>query len=63
MAVNRYDEVAYAAPYISQYVPIPFDTLYTVGKAYNDAVDKTLTDFGTALTSYRKFTSPSAVDT
>lgn len=63
MAVNRYDEAAYAAPYISQYVPIPFDTLYTVGKAYNDAVDKTLNDFSTALTSYRKFTSPSTVDT
>ena len=62
MAVNRYDE-AVVTPYIEQYTPIPFDTLYRLGQVYNTQRDQTETAFQTALQQYRNFNSPSAVDT
>lgn len=62
MAVNRYDQ-AYIAPYIEQYTPIPFDALLRVGQQYAQDRDKTEAAFQTALTQYRNFNSPSAVDT
>ena len=62
MAVNRYDE-AVVTPYIEQYTPIPFDTLYKLGQVYNTQRDQTETAFQTALQQYRNFNSPSAVDT
>ena len=62
MAVNRYDE-AVVTPYIEQYTPIPFDTLYKLGQVYNTQRDQTEAAFQTALQQYRNFNSPSAVDT
>ena len=62
MPVNRYDEAS-IAPYIEQYTPIPFDTLYKLGQVYNTQRDATETAFQTALQQYREFNSPSAVDT
>lgn len=62
MAVNRYDE-AVVTPYIEQYIPIPFDTLYRLGQVYNTQRDATETAFQTALQNYQDFNSPSAVDT
>lgn len=62
MPVNRYDEAS-IAPYVEQYIPIPFDTLYKLGQVYNTQRDATETAFQTALQQYREFNSPSAVDT
>lgn len=62
MAVNRYDQ-AYVAPYVEQYTPIPFDALLRIGQQYAQDRDKTEAAFQTALTQYRNFNSPSAVDT
>lgn len=62
MAVNRYD-AAVVTPYIEQYTPIPFDTLYRLGQVYNTQRDQTETAFQTAMQQYRNFNSPSAVDT
>lgn len=62
MAVNRYDQ-AYIAPYVEQYTPIPFDALLRVGQQYAQDRDKTEAAFQNALTQYRDFNSPSAVDT
>ena len=62
MPVNRYDE-AVVTPYIEQYTPIPFDTLYRLGQVYNTQRDATEKAFQTALQQYREFTSPSAIDT
>lgn len=62
MPVNRYDEAS-IAPYVEQYTPIPFDTLYKLGQVYNTQRDATETAFQTALQQYREFNSPSAVDT
>ena len=62
MPVNRYDEAS-IAPYVEQYIPIPFDTLYKLGQVYNTQRDQTETAFQTALQQYRNFNSPSAVDT
>ena len=62
MPVNRYDQAS-ITPYIEQYTPIPFDTLYKLGQVYNTQRDQTETAFQTALQQYRNFNSPSAVDT
>lgn len=62
MAVNRFDTPV-ESQYISQYVPIPFQELYSIGKEYNDRVDQSLNDLNTALTEWNNFRSPSAVDT
>lgn len=62
MPVNRYDQAS-IAPYVEQYTPIPFDTLYKLGQVYNAQRDATETAFQTALQQYREFNSPSAVDT
>lgn len=62
MAVNRYDQ-AYISPYVEQYTPIPFDALLRVGQQYAQDRDKTEAAFQNALTQYRDFNSPSAVDT
>ena len=62
MAVNRFDQPT-QVEYISQYTPIPFQELYTIGKEYNNRVDKAFGDLTNAIKSYRQFKSPSAVDT
>lgn len=62
MAANRFDQPT-QVEYISQYTPIPFQELYTIGKEYNNRVDKAFGDLTNAIKSYRQFKSPSAVDT
>lgn len=62
MAVNRFDTPV-ESQYISQYVPIPFQELYTIGKEYNNRVDKAYDDLNSALSKWADFRSPSAIDT
>lgn len=62
MAVNRFDTPV-ENQYISQYVPIPFQELYTIGKEYNDRVDKAYDNLNNALSKWADFRSPSAIDT
>lgn len=62
MAVNRFDKPV-ESQYISQYVPIPFEQLYRVGKEYNDRVDKAYNTINESLNRWKEFRSPSAVDT
>lgn len=62
MAVNRFDKPV-ESQYISQYVPIPFEQLYRVGKEYNDRVDKAYNTINEQLNKWKEFKSPSAVDT
>lgn len=62
MAVNRFDTPV-ESQYISQYVPIPFQELYTIGKEYNNRVDKAYDNLNNALSKWSDFKSPSAIDT
>jgi hypothetical protein len=62
MAVNRFDKPV-ESEYVSQYTPIPFEQLYAIGKANNEAVQKAYDDLNTAFTKWAEFQSPSAVDT
>lgn len=62
MAVNRFNTPV-ESEYISQYVPIPFEQLYALGKAYNDRLDKTYEQMASHIEKYKDFQSPSAVDT
>lgn len=62
MAVNRFSTPV-DSQYISQYVPIPFLELYTIGKEYNtqrQQAEKQLSDY---VQKWSEFESPSAVDT
>lgn len=61
MAISRYDTPV-QLDFINTYVPIPFEQLYTLGKAANDRVDKALEDFTTSLDKFGEFRSRSAVD-
>lgn len=62
MAVNRFDKPV-ESQYISQYVPIPFEQLYKVGKEYNDRVEAAYNNINEQLNKWKEFRSPSAVDT
>lgn len=62
MAVNRFDKPV-ESQYISQYVPIPFEQLYKVGKEYNDRVEAAYNTINEQLNKWKEFRSPSAVDT
>lgn len=62
MATNRFDKPI-ESEYISQYTPIPFEQLYTIGKANNERVDKAYQDLGNQFTKWSEFRSPSAIDT
>lgn len=62
MAVNRFDKPV-ESQYISQYVPIPFEQLYKVGKEYNDRLNAAYDDINEQLNKWKEFKSPSAVDT
>lgn len=62
MAVNRFDKPV-ESQYISQYVPIPFEQLYRVGKEYNDRLNAAYDDINEQLNKWKEFKSPSAVDT
>ena len=60
--VNRFDQPT-QVNYVSQYVPIPFDQLYQLGREYNARVDRAIDQFNTQLNTWSQFKSPSAVDT
>lgn len=62
MATNRFDKPI-ESEYISQYIPIPFEQLYAIGKANNERVDKAYQDLGNQFTKWSEFRSPSAIDT
>ena len=62
MAVNRFSTPV-DSQYISQYVPIPFQELYAIGKEYNtqrQQAEKQLSDY---VQKWSEFKSPSAIDT
>lgn len=62
MAVNRFSTPV-DSQYISQYVPIPFQELYAIGKEYNtqrQQAEKQLSDY---VQKWSEFESPSAIDT
>lgn len=55
MAVNRYDQAA-PVQYVSQYVPIPFQELVTLGKYYADerkAAEKELIDYAKSVGEFQ----------
>lgn len=60
--VNRYDEPA-SYGYISQYVPIPFEKLYALGKDYADQRKQAEKELETNIKKFGEFVSPSSVDT
>ncbi len=62
MTVNRFNTPV-KDNYISQYVPIPFEQLFQLGKAYNEEVDKAYDQLGSQLQKWSDFKSPSSVDT
>lgn len=62
MPSNRYDKPV-EQEYVSQYTPIPFEQLYNLGKAYNERVDKALSDMQDFIKANKEFKSPSAKDT
>lgn len=62
MAVNRFNTPV-ESEYISQYVPIPFEQLYALGKEYNTRLDKAYEQMASHIEKYKDFQSPSAVDT
>lgn len=62
MAINRFSTPV-QSEYISQYVPIPFEQLYALGKEYNTRLDKAYEQMASHIEKYKDFQSPSAVDT
>lgn len=62
MAANRYDQAA-QMPIINTYVPIDFGNLYRIGATQKAAIDDAINQFGTAVTTFGEFRSPSQVDT
>lgn len=57
MAVNRFNTPV-ESEYISQYVPIPFEQLYALGKEYNERFDKNVQRVSDYIKESRKFDSP-----
>lgn len=57
MAVNRFDKPV-ESQYVSQYVPIPFEQLYKIGKEYNDRVDQAIQDIADYNKEWKSFDSP-----
>lgn len=62
MAANRYDQAA-EMPILNTYVPIDFGNLYRIGATQKAAIDDAINQFGTAVTTFGEFRSPSQVDT
>ena len=60
--MNRFDKPV-EGQYVSQYVPIPFEQLYQLGKYYNEEVDKAQQELSASVNKWSEFRSPSAVDT
>lgn len=61
MAVNRYDKAA-PIEYVSQYIPIPFQELVTLGKYYADQRREAEEQLASNIKQFGKFVSPSKVD-
>lgn len=59
--VNRYDEAA-PIQYVSQYVPIPFQELVTLGKYYSNQRKQAEEELAESVKTFGKFVSPSAID-
>lgn len=62
MAVSRFD-TAVQGQYQSQYVPIPFQQLYQIGRDAKEDVDRAYNDLNTQFQRWSEFRSPSDVDT
>ena len=62
MAINRFSTPV-ESEYISQYVPIPFEQLYALGKEYNTRLDEAYEQMASHIEKYKDFQSPSAIDT
>ena len=60
--MNRFDKPV-EGQYVSQYVPIPFEQLYQLGKYYNEEVDKAQQELASSVNKWSEFRSPSAIDT
>lgn len=60
--MNRFDKPV-EGQYVSQYVPIPFEQLYQLGKYYNEEVDKARQELASSVNKWSEFRSPSAIDT
>ena len=56
MAVNRYDKAA-PIEYVSQYIPVPFQELITLGKYYADERRQAEKDLANYIKSANEFTS------
>ena len=61
MAANRYDKAA-PIEYVSQYVPIPFQELVTLGKYYGEQRRAAEEELASNIKQFGKFVSPSAID-
>ena len=61
MAVNRFDKPV-ESQYVSQYVPIPFEQLYKIGKEYNDRVDTAMKTLSDNMKVWNSFKSASLKD-
>ena len=61
MAVNRFDKPV-GSQYVSQYVPIPFEQLYKIGKEYNDRVDTAMKTLSDNMKVWNSFKSASLKD-
>lgn len=59
--VNRYDNPA-QAEFINTYVPIPFEELYTIGRAAGERLDNTIKAYGQARKLWSDFQSRSLKD-
>lgn len=59
--LNRYDTPA-QAEFINTYAPIPFEQLYTLGKAAGDRLDKAVAEYKAAKKEWGDFQSMSAID-
>lgn len=58
---NRYDEAA-PVRYVSQYVPIPFQELVTLGKYYADERKQFEKDISDTIKKFGEFSSTSDID-
>lgn len=58
---NRFDKPV-ESQYVSQYVPIPFEQLYRIGKEYNDRVDKAEKTLSDNIKQWGEFQSKSQKD-
>lgn len=58
---NRFDKPV-ESQYVSQYVPIPFEQLYRIGKEYNDRVDKAEKTLSDNIKQWGEFRSKSQKD-